>query len=130
MIIPFPTEWKVIKAMFQTTNQIYKHHIPIVVGLYPLKTTINHLCSKPPTSGIIPLYIHREPASPRHRQGELRDFGPEPHQRLHLGRGNCRKVSVAKPGTNDPVSSNVATWKILGFIGQPCLMTPEGSTIN
>jgi len=31
-----------MKAMFQTTNQIYNHHIPIVVGLYPMKTTNNH----------------------------------------------------------------------------------------
>ena len=36
-----PNIWKVIKVMFQTTNQ-YNHHIPIVVGLYPMKTTINH----------------------------------------------------------------------------------------
>ena len=32
MINPFPTEWKVIKAMFQTTNQsvtmIHNHHFP------------------------------------------------------------------------------------------------------
>ena len=37
----FPIYGTIIQ-MFQTTNQYHNHHIPIVVGLYPMKTTINH----------------------------------------------------------------------------------------
>jgi hypothetical protein len=34
MIIPFPTEWKVIQnSMVPVTTNQYHHHIPIVVGL-------------------------------------------------------------------------------------------------
>jgi len=41
-----PNIWKVIKAMFQTTNQIYNHHIQSYSHCCwfknPMKTSINH----------------------------------------------------------------------------------------
>ena len=36
MIIHIPNIMGKIIQMFETTNQIYNHHIPIVVGLYPI----------------------------------------------------------------------------------------------
>ena len=53
-ITKFPTEWKVIKLMFQTTNQLWSY----VHCIYHIKITINRLVpNHQPVMVICPLHI-------------------------------------------------------------------------